>query len=228
MSSSDSKIEGPRVGNLGPQPGPQGAPGGAAGGAQGQQPHFIRMYRDSFSRELCEEVIRRFEADERKHTSTTATRDKPRLRTGTMLQIGDLPDWKDIADAYSAALEKNLQAYAQAFPTLQQLVSGPATKRTPPLLERIEPGQGFGMHIDASVAGTHDRMVAVLMYLKDVEQGGETQFPFQSIQIRPRAGMMLLFPPYWTHPHQGVSPVSGLKYNLTSYVVVDNDFRPAR
>ncbi|HWA48892.1 MAG TPA: 2OG-Fe(II) oxygenase [Dongiaceae bacterium] len=224
MSMGEGKVEGPRVGNLGAQPGPKGAPGGT----QGQQPHFIRMYRDTFSRELCEEVIRRFEADQRKHASTTATRDKPRLRSGTMLQIGDLPEWKDIADAYSVALEKNLQSYAQAFPTLQQLVSSPATKRTPPLLERIEPGQGFGMHIDASVAGTHDRMVAVLMYLKDVEQGGETQFPFQSIQVKPRAGMMLLFPPYWTHPHQGVSPVSGLKYNLTSYVVVDNDFRPAR
>jgi hypothetical protein len=186
------------------------------------------MYRDSFSTALCDEVIRRFEADARKHASTTATRDKPRLRTGTMLQIGDLPEWQDIAQAWSEVLEKNLRAYAEAFPTLKQLVSSPATKRTPPLLERIEPGQGFGLHIDASVAGTHDRMVAVLMYLKDVEEGGFTEFPFQSIRVKPRAGLMLLFPPYWTHPHQGVSPVSGVKYNLTSYVVVDNTWKPPR
>lgn len=180
--STENRIQGPHVGNLGAQPGPQGA---------AQQPHFIRLYKDTFSREMCGEVIRRFEADERKHASTTATRDKPRLRSGTMLQIGDLPEWRDISDAYATALEKNLQAYAQAFPTLQQLVSGPATKRTPPLLERIEPGQGFGMHIDASVAGTHDRMVAVLMYLKDVEEGGFTDFPFQSIRVKPRAGLMV-------------------------------------
>jgi hypothetical protein len=219
MSIGD-KVEGGHVGSLGAQPGPQGA-------AQ-QQPHFIRLYRDTFSRELCEEVIRRFEADPRKHASTTAARDKPRLRSGTMLQIGDLADWADINDAYAKALEKNLEAYATAFPTLRQLVFSPATKRTPPLLERIEPGQGFGMHIDASIAGTHDRMVAVLMYLKDVEQGGETQFPFQSMQVKPRAGLMVLFPPYWTHPHQGTSPISGYKYNLTSYVVVDNAFRPEK
>jgi hypothetical protein len=212
------KDTGVHVGALGAQPGPQGA--------QMQQPHFIRMYRDTFSRDLCEEVIRRFEADERKQPSTTAARDKPRLRSGTMLQIGDLPDWRDITAAYSVALEKNLQAYAEAFPTLKQLISTPATKRTPPLLERIEPGQGFGMHIDASIAGTHDRTVAVLMYLKDVEEGGFTEFPFQSIRVKPRAGLMVLFPPFWTHPHQGVSPVSGFKYNLTSYVVVDNAFRP--
>lgn len=222
MAMKDSGVQ---VGGLGAQPGPQSH---AQGGSQVQQPHFIRMYPNTFSAAQCAEVIRRFEADDRKHASTTATRDKPRLRSGTMLQIGDLPDWRDIAEAYSTALEKNLQAYADAFPTLKQLISTPATKRTPPLLERIEPGQGFGLHIDASVAGTHDRMVAVLMYLKDVEEGGFTEFPFQSIRVKPRAGLMLLFPPYWTHPHQGVSPVSGVKYNLTSYVVVDNDFRPPR
>lgn len=222
MAAKDGGVQ---LGGLGAQPGPRQA---APGTAPVQQPHFIRMYPGSFGPALCEEVIRRFEADERKHASTTATRDKPRLRSGTMLQIGDLPEWRDIAEAWSAALEKNLTAYAEAFPTLKQLVSTPATKRTPPLLERIEPGQGFGLHIDASVAGTHDRMVAVLMYLKDVEEGGFTDFPFQSIRVKPRAGLMLLFPPYWTHPHQGISPVSGLKYNLTSYVVVDNSWKPPR
>ena len=105
------KDGGVQVGGLGAQPGPQSS---AQGGAQVQQPHFIRMYRDSFSAAQCDEVIRRFEADERKHASTTATRDKPRLRSGTMLQIGDLPEWQDIAQMWSQALEKNLQAYAEA------------------------------------------------------------------------------------------------------------------
>ena len=73
------KDGGVQVGGLGSQPGPQER----QGGAQVQQPHFIRMYRDTFSAAQCEEVIRRFEADERKHASTTATRDKPRLRSGT-------------------------------------------------------------------------------------------------------------------------------------------------
>src|SRR5262249_4782291 len=215
------KDGGVQVGALGAQPAPQGV-------AAVQQPHFIRMYRDSFSREQCEEGIRRFEADERKHASATATPDKPRVRSRTMPTVGDLPEWRDIAEAWSRALEKNLQAYATAFPTLKQLVSSPATKRTPPLLERVEPGQGFGLHIDASVAGTHDRMVAVLMYLKDVEEGGFTEFPFQSMRIKPRAGLMLLFPPYWTHPHRGVSAVRALKSNLPSCGVVDTSSRPPR
>jgi hypothetical protein len=93
-------------------------------------------------------------------------------------------------------------------------------------MERIEPGQGFGLHIDASIAGTHDRMVAVLLYLRDIDEGGFTEFPFQSLRVKPRAGMMVLFPPYWTHPHQGVSPVNAVKYNISGYVVMDSTWRP--
>ena len=56
------KDGGVQVGGLGAQPAPTA---GAQGAAQVQQPHFIRMYRDTFSAAQCEEVIRRFEADER-------------------------------------------------------------------------------------------------------------------------------------------------------------------
>jgi len=190
------------------------------------QPNFIRLYRDTFPRDFCEEIVRRFEADERQVPSSTASRKQPRIRTGTMLQIAQYPEWADVVQRYLEALERNLANYAQSFFVLKQLLESPATRRTPPLMERIEPGQGFGLHIDASVAGTHDRMVAVLLYLRDIDEGGFTEFPFQSLRVKPRAGMMALFPPYWTHPHQGVSPVNAVKYNISGYVVVDPRWRP--
>jgi predicted 2-oxoglutarate/Fe(II)-dependent dioxygenase YbiX len=195
-------------------------------GQSPQQPNFVRIYRDTFSRDYCEEIIARFEADPRLEPSSTAIRKKPRIRTGTMLQISRHPEWSDVVQRYYEALERNLAQYAQSFFVLKQLLESPATKRTPPLMERIEPGQGFGLHVDASVSGTHDRMVAVLMYLRDIDEGGYTEFPFQSLRVKPRAGMMVLFPPYWTHPHQGVSPVNAVKYNVTGYVVIDPTWRP--
>jgi 2OG-Fe(II) oxygenase superfamily len=191
-----------------------------------QQPNFIRLFRDTFSREYCEEIIGRFEADPRLEPSSTASRKQPRIRSGTMLQISTLPEWADVVQRYLEALEKNLAQYAETFFVLKQLLESPATKRTPPLMERIEPGQGFGLHVDATVAGTHDRMVAVLLYLRDIEEGGYTEFPFQSLRVKPRAGMMVLFPPYWTHPHQGVSPIGAVKYNITGYVMIDPAWRP--
>ena len=36
--------------------------------------------------------------------------------------------------------------------------------------------------------------------------------------ISPRATRLLVFPPFWTHPHAGLKPISGPKYVMMSYL----------
>ena len=62
------------------------------------------------------------------------------------------------------------------------------------------------------------RFVAFILYLNDVEEGGETHLPKQEIMISPRAGRMLMFPPFWTHPHAELKPVKEPKYIMMSYL----------
>ena len=85
------------------------------------------------------------------------------------------------------------------------------------------PASGGTAPVDAGAGGTHDRVLSGLFYLRDIAEGGETEFPFQLLRIRPQAGLLLLFPPFWTHLHRGVSPVSAVKYNITNFLVL----RPA-
>ena len=67
------------------------------------------------------------------------------------------------------------------------------------------------------------------MYLSDVEEGGETNLPRQNIKSKPKAGRLLMFPPYWTHPHQGEKVIKGTKYILMTYLhmgdINDNNIR---
>lgn len=189
-------------------------------------PTFIRAFPNSLKPETCENIIARFEADPRRGPSSTATREKPLIRSGTMLHIGEYREWQDVVALYQSAVERNLRAYAQTFPSVGELLQPGVSYRSPPLMERIEPMQGFGMHIDAAVAATHMRTVAILLYLRDIDSGGATEFPFQQVKVQPKAGTMVLFPPFWTHPHRGASPKSGVKYNLTSFVVVRGDWQP--
>ncbi len=37
------------------------------------------------------------------------------------------------------------------------------------------------------------------------------------VVYQPRAGSLLLFPPYWTHVHRGAPIRSGAKYIMTSF-----------
>lgn len=191
-------------------------------------PSFIKAFPNTLKPETCEDIIRRFEADGRKGPSTTATRDKPLIRSGTMLDIGHLPEWQDVVAAYQAAVDRNLRLYAQSFPSIGELLQPEVSFRSPPLMERIEPMQGFGMHIDATVASTHMRTLAIIIYLRDIEAGGATEFPFQKVKVQPKAGMMMMFPPFWTHPHRGASPKTAVKYNLTSFVVIHENWQPGR
>ena len=57
-------------------------------------------------------------------------------------------------------------------------------------------------------------------YLNDVPgPGGETEFLYQDVRIRPEQGKLILFPPFWTHEHRGVTLAQGVKYIATTWVV---------
>lgn len=71
-------------------------------------------------------------------------------------------------------------------------------------------------------AGHNDalhRILLFMFYLNDVDEGGETEFFYQNIKVKPKAGRMVIAPAYFTHTHRGNVPVSNNKYILTSWVL---------
>ena len=63
------------------------------------------------------------------------------------------------------------------------------------------------------------RTLLILLYLNDVEEGGETDFYYQNKSIKPKAGSMIIAPCGFTHTHRGNIPISSNKYVLTSWVL---------
>jgi predicted 2-oxoglutarate/Fe(II)-dependent dioxygenase YbiX len=80
---------------------------------------------------------------------------------------------------------------------------------------RYDEGDLFGVHVDA-IANTrwHTRQLTAMVYLNDDFEGGETQFhaPGPELVVQPEAGKVVLFPPFFTHPHEGRPVTSGTKY----------------
>ena len=63
------------------------------------------------------------------------------------------------------------------------------------------------------------RQMVAIWYLNDVPgPGGETEFPLQEVLVRPAQGKLVLFPPFWTHVHRGVTLQAGVKYIATTWV----------
>jgi hypothetical protein len=63
------------------------------------------------------------------------------------------------------------------------------------------------------------RTLLWMVYLNDVEEGGETEFYFQNIKSKPKQGTLVLAPADFTHTHRGNKPVSSDKYIFTSWVL---------
>ena len=59
----------------------------------------------------------------------------------------------------------------------------------------------------------------ILWYLNDVDEGGETVFPQLDYSVAARTGRLLIFPPYWMYQHEGMPPLSGEKYILSTYLL---------
>ena len=62
-----------------------------------------------------------------------------------------------------------------------------------------------------------ERVLACLLYLTDVMEEGYTEFAHQDLKVRPEAGKIVVFPPFWTHLHRGAAPVKKAKYTMSFF-----------
>lgn len=76
----------------------------------------------------------------------------------------------------------------------------------------------FAPHVDVQDHASARRFLAALLYLNDVQTGGETEFTLWGQAFRPQAGTLLLFPPLWPWLHAGRPPQSGPKLILSTYL----------
>ena len=66
------------------------------------------------------------------------------------------------------------------------------------------------------------RVLLWLVYLNDVEDGGETEFFYQQAKVKPTKGSIVLAPCGFTHTHRGSVPKSSDKYVLASWVMFND------
>ena len=69
-----------------------------------------------------------------------------------------------------------------------------------------------------------ERQLAVFIYLNDVDEGGETEFYFQKLKVKPKKGTMVIWPVSFTHTHKGNNPISNDKYVIQAWYKVKNLF----
>jgi hypothetical protein len=68
------------------------------------------------------------------------------------------------------------------------------------------------------------RVASVIICLNDNYEGGEFYFPVQDITVKLKKGQILVFPPYWTHPHLTMELKNRTyRYTINSWLYENND-----
>ena len=127
----------------------------------------------------------------------------------------DIKNWKDFDTLFFTSLSKALSAVKKEF----DFFSGPF-KDIGYAVQKTNPGEYYHWHIDSGSHQFSDRQLVAIWYLNDVDgPGGETEFLNQNVKIKPETGKLILFPPFWTHEHRGVTVKKGSKYIATTWIV---------
>ena len=87
-------------------------------------------------------------------------------------------------------------------------------------IQKYEPHEGFlGYHCEKSSGrGVGSlRHLVFMTYLNDVTDGGETEFFYQKLKVKPKKGLTLIWGADWTFTHKGITSPTQTKYIATGW-----------
>ena len=194
---------------------------------------FIGIFPNAASPEYCESIIERFEyinqTDERMVVDRQMSDNVPpiekdnnqyflnnsgQFQNDTTILDRDTPliiDFKKIThNCYSDYQRK----YGYISSLYDNMTFSPYVK-----IQKNKPSEGYHVwHCDADGLGLCRRFLVTMLYLNTVTSGGETEFLYQSLRVKPVQGTLILFPAYFTHPHRGNPPLKDNKYVINSWL----------
>ncbi len=176
----------------------------------------IQVFDGAFSPALCEKMIQSFHSLERfQRPNGRGIRPGHDDSGWTELNLDPLSD-----EAFRVMILDNMYRHTELYnQALNQPITLPATDKISELMMKHYKTTGaerFQVHFD-SIGLKANRYLVFLWYLNDVTEGGGTEFPELGMTVQPKAGRLVIFPPYWMYQHIGQQPISNDKYILSTY-----------
>ena len=81
---------------------------------------------------------------------------------------------------------------------------------------RYDEGEEYKIHYDSPTS--MGRVMSAVCYLNDDIEGGELEFPYFGVKIKPEKGMLLLFPSNFAYAHISHPVTKGSKYALVTWI----------
>ena len=190
--------------------------------------NFIQRTSGALSQQECDAVIDFFESNkERQFAGTTGAQQtsdpKRKIDTELRLHLRELIEDERL-EPVAKALYNAWEEYCQTYPFLGKIHGWKVDSTFK--IQRYNPNEAyFAEHCEngGEIDGFGERrLIALMVYLNTVTDGGQTHFPTQNISFSPKVGDVLMWPAYWTHPHHGIPSPTQTKYIITGWYVFND------
>ena len=192
--------------------------------------NFIGVFDDVFEKEYCDTLINAFEVSVQMNKTVTRAEhgqtfqqannkmyfltDDVFVRQQTAQTLGGLK----ILETFNKKMWECYDVYSGKYGILNQSVA--RHQLNPDLkIQKTSPSDGYHVwHCEQADLASASRMMLVMLYLNDVEEGGETEWLYQSRRVEPKMGRLVFCPAFFTHTHRGNPPLKGNKYMLNGWL----------
>jgi hypothetical protein len=182
---------------------------------------FIGIFENAFSKEYCESLIKDYDAaieagygltrQDEEDFSKLQKADTQLFNNFNNLQV-PIANVKEFNEVFWG---KCYPLYEKEFPSLKN--SG-AHRNYAFKMQRTDLREGYHVwHYESGSREMCHRLLTWMVYLNDVEEGGETEFLYQSMRVKPKQGTLVIWPAAFTHTHRGNPPLSNAKYIVTGW-----------
>lgn len=143
-------------------------------------------------------------------------------------RIGGTHTLSDIRTSSSMFFEEGENEWIQTIEArLSELMQVPAMNAEPLQVLHYRPGEQYQSHFDyfTNESVSNNRISTLIMYLNDVEEGGETYFPSLQLSVAPKKGSAVYFEYFYNEErlneltlHAGNPVVTGEKWVATQWM----------
>jgi len=175
----------------------------------------IGIFENAISDEWCDNIIKLFETSIQYHYPRNPNHFLSIDAEDTAINFEELfPE--DFQKLVHFLIQKIYPIYTNKFSTLT--AGDPHTIKYLKIQKTL-PSQGYHVwHCESSGLPTMNRLGAISICLNDVNEGGETEFLYQSLRVPMKKGTVIIWPSGYYHTHRGNPPLSGEKYIATGWL----------
>jgi hypothetical protein len=183
--------------------------------------NFVGVFKNAFTKEYCEQIIKDYEhmvESGHGHTRLSSENAAKNLKDDTQIfthEVDYIPLRRNIREFNELFWGKYFPIYEQEYSILKD--SGRHTSYSYKI-QKTKVGGGYHIwHYESASRELSHRLLTWILYLNDVNEGGETEFLYQHMRVKPEQGTLVIWPAAFTHTHRGNPPLSNEKYIVTGW-----------